>query len=148
VTTVATSLLLHDPSDLWHVAGNVLVLAVLGAVVEPVLGRARLFALFVASGLGGCAMHWLVAPGSETALVGASGGLMGLAAVGAVVRPRAMLGGVVTYVALNVLGLFVATPLVPPGTSVACHVGGFTVGVALVVSAQLRGFDLRRAVAA
>jgi len=46
---------------------------------------------------------------------------------------------VVSYMAMNVLGLFVSTPLMPPGTSLACHVGGFTCGVAAVLLAEARG---------
>jgi membrane associated rhomboid family serine protease len=137
--TALTSTLLHDPQNVLHVAGNLLMLVVLGAVVEPALGRFRFVALIVAAGLGGCAFHWLVAPGSETALVGCSGSLCGLMAVAAVVRPRAMLAFVLAYMAMNVLGLFVSTPLTPAGASLACHVGGFSSGVLFVLLARLRG---------
>jgi len=49
-----------------------------------------------------------------------------------------MLGFVVSYFAMNVLALCVAFPLVPPGTSVACHVGGLATGAAVVVIARAR----------
>jgi membrane associated rhomboid family serine protease len=141
--TVLTSTLLHDPQNVLHVAGNLLMLVVLGAVVEPALGRFRFVALFVAAGISGCAFHWLVAPGSDVPLVGMSGSLCGLMAVASIVRPRAILGFVGTYIAINLLALFVSTPLVPPGTSVACHLGGFALGAFVVVAARLRGVDLR-----
>lgn len=57
----------------------------------------------------------------------ASGGLCGLAGVVAMVRPR-MCGFVVTYVLINIVALDVSTPLLPPGVSVAAHVGGFVTG--------------------
>lgn len=113
-------------------------LVVVGSVVEPALGPLKLVALFVACGIGGAFMHLLVAPESELPLVGASGALCGLMAVGAVVRPRRMLGFFVSYMAMNVLGLFVSTSLVPPGTSLACHVGGFIVGTLAISLARLR----------
>ena len=130
---------LHDPDHVAHIAGNLVALAVVGSVVEPVIGSSRLVALYLAAGLGGAGMHWLVQPHAEAALVGASGGITGLMAVSAVVRPRLMLAFAVSYMAMNVLGLFVSTPLTPPGTSLACHVGGFTCGVAAVLLAEARG---------
>lgn len=138
------SMFLHDPDHIGHILGNLLALAVVGAMVEPVIGHWRLLATFLAAGLTGCMMHMLVDPIATTPLVGASGGLMGLAAVAAVVKPRVMLGGVVTYVALNVLGLFVESPLLPAGVSAAAHVGGFSLGVAAVALSRLRGVELRR----
>jgi len=136
--TALLSMWLHDPDHVAHLAGNLVALAVVGSVVEPALGKARLVALFVASGVGGALMHLLVATGSEEALVGASGSIAGLMAVAAVIRPRAMLGFVGTYIAMNVLALYVTFPLVPPGTSVACHVGGLATGAAVVVIARAR----------
>jgi hypothetical protein len=44
--TAFASMWLHDPDHVAHVAGNVVAL---GNVFEPVLGRGRLLALFVAS---------------------------------------------------------------------------------------------------
>jgi membrane associated rhomboid family serine protease len=125
LSTALLSMWLHDPDHVAHIAGNLVALVVVGSVVEPVLGRWWLLALFVAAGLGGAAVHLLVATGSEVPLVGASGGLCRLMPVGAVVRPRLMPAFVMSYIALNLLGLFVQTALVPAGVSVADHIGGF-----------------------
>jgi membrane associated rhomboid family serine protease len=130
---------LHDPDRVSHIAGNMLVLAVLGAVVEPEIGSRRLLALFVAAGLGGDAMHWLVQPNSDEALVGASAGIAGVMAVGAVVRPCLLLTFVASYIGMNVVGLYASTPVVPPGVSVGAHIGGFCVGALLVLSRRGRG---------
>lgn len=137
--TALSSLLVHDPDQVAHVAGNMLVLAVLGAVVEPALGCARLLALYVASGLGGVALHWLVQPHAEAALVGASGAILGVMAVAAVLRPRELLAFTVAYIGLNLVGLHVPTPLLPAGTSVACHLGGFATGALVVGIRRARG---------
>jgi membrane associated rhomboid family serine protease len=139
VAAAVSYILVHDPDHVAHVAGNVLVLAILGAVVEPELGRGRLLALFVASGLAGALMHLIVVPGSEVPLVGMSGSLCGLMAIAAVLRPRVMLAFTAAYIGMNLVGLYITTPLVPAGTSVASHVGGFAAGVGCVLLARARG---------
>lgn len=136
--TAVLSMWLHDPDHVAHIAGNMLVLAIVGAVVEPALGRARLVALFVASGFGGALMHFLVAAGSEAALVGASGSIAGLMAVSAVVRPRVMVGFVVSFIGMNLVGLYMTTPLFPSGVSVGAHIGGFSVGALLMLLEWVR----------
>jgi len=136
--TALLSMWLHDPDHLAHVAGNLVALAVVGGVAEPALGRARLVALFVASGVGGALMHLLVAMGSEAALVGASGSIAGLMALAAVIRPRAMIGFVGPYIAMNLVALYFTTPLFPPGVSTAAHLGGFATGSACVLLARAR----------
>lgn len=136
--TAFLSMWLHDPDHVAHIAGNLVALAVVGSVVEPALGRARLVALFVASGVGGALMHLLVATGSEAALVGASGSIAGLMAVAAVVQPRAMIGFVGPYIAMNLVALYVTTPLFPAGVSTAAHLGGFATGAACVLLARSR----------
>lgn len=49
--------------------------------------RCELLSLAHAAGLGGAALHWLIQPHAEAALVGASGSIAGLMAVSAVVHP-------------------------------------------------------------
>lgn len=138
LVTALLSIWLHDPDHVAHIAGNLVVLAVVGIVVEPVLGSSRLVALYLASGLGGAAMHWLVQPHAESALVGASGSITGLMAVSAVVHPRLMLAFVASYIGMNLVGLYATTPLIPPGVSVGAHIGGFCVGSLLVLVGRVR----------
>jgi membrane associated rhomboid family serine protease len=136
--TAVTSIWLHDPAGVAHIAGNLVVLLVVGIVVEPVFGGGRLFALFVASGVGGALVHLVVEPDSPVPLVGMSGSLTGLMAVAAAARPRLMLGFVVSYIGMNIVALFVANPLIPPGVSVGAHIGGFCVGVMGVMVERIR----------
>ena len=49
-----------------------------GLVAEPVLGHARLAALYFASGVIGALLHVEVAPESTISLVGASGAICGV----------------------------------------------------------------------
>jgi membrane associated rhomboid family serine protease len=136
---VLASTFLHDPSSPAHIAGNMVFLAIFGTLAERALGRSRLLALYLLAGLGGAAMHLLVQPLAAAALVGASGAVAGLMAVGAVVRPRAMLGFTIVYIGMNLLGLFVTTPLIPADASVAAHVGGFSTGALAVMTGRLQG---------
>jgi hypothetical protein len=68
-----------------------------------------------------------------------SGSLCGLMAVAAAVQPRAMLAGVVSYVAMNAAALYIEALLVPSGVSVACHIGGFACGVLFLGAGRLHG---------
>jgi len=130
--TALSSLFLHDPSNPWHLAGNVAFLVVFGILVELEIGSLGFAALFVAAGLGGAAMHWLIDPSSTVPLVGCSGAIFGLLAVAAVLRPW-LLTPVVVYVGLTVWEALTGTG---GHVSVGAHLGGFVVGaiVAGVVS--------------
>ncbi len=125
-----TSGFLH--AGLMHLGFNMVALAFLGRMVEPVLGPVRLTALYVASLLGGSFGALLVDPLSLT--VGASGaifGLMGAAVVGMQRRGIGLresgLGGLLL---INLLITFVI-----PGISVGGHLGGLAAGAAVGVVA-------------
>ena len=121
-----TSLFLHDPSSLSHLAGNVVFLAIFGTVVETEVGSFQFAALYGLAGLLGGLTHVLVAPAAIDPLVGCSACIFGLMPVAALARPRACLAFVVVLVGFNLYQLMTATG----GTvSVAAHVGGFSVGV-------------------
>ncbi len=137
--TLATALMsmwLHDPDHLAHLAANLVTLLVLGLVLEPLLGAWRFAGLFLAAGLGAAASHLLVSPDSVAPLVGMSGCLTGLMAVGAVARPRALLAFTVTFMTYNLVQLLTESG---GSVSVAAHTGGFVVGAVFAVVAQARG---------
>lgn len=70
-----TSVFLH--TELWHIAGNMIALWVIGGPLEAALGRARYLAVYLLSGLGGSALVYLMsAPNTPT--LGASGAVFGL----------------------------------------------------------------------
>jgi membrane associated rhomboid family serine protease len=127
--TAFLSMWLHDPDEVALATWRSLL--VVGIVVEPLLGHRLLFALFVASGLGGGA-----AADSPVPLMGMSGGLTGLMAVAAAARPCLMLGFVVSYIGMKLVGLFATTPLVSPGVSVGAHLGGCCVGSLVVLPTE------------
>jgi membrane associated rhomboid family serine protease len=129
LATALSSLLVHDPDHVAHIAGNMLVLSVVGAVVEPVLGHVRFALLYFASGVAGALLHVAVDPQSSVALVGCSGSIAGIMAILGVLQPRS-LGFIVGFVLMNVYRAWTGTA---GGVSFAAHLGGFTCGAAVVL---------------
>ncbi|MET7270683.1 rhomboid family intramembrane serine protease [Streptomyces flaveolus] len=81
---LVTSMFTHQ--EIWHIGFNMLGLWWLGGPLEAALGRARYLALYLASGLAGSALTYLLAA-PTTASLGASGAIFGLfGATGALVR--------------------------------------------------------------
>lgn len=145
VTPIVTSLFMHDPSNVVHIGGNMLALVLFGSLVERALGPARFAMLYLASGIGGALTHVIVDSTATNALVGASGCLFGVLAVSAVLRPR-LLGFVASMATFNIVSLVLGTG---GATSVACHVGGFSVGFAMtLLFVRLPGREVRWARAA
>ncbi|MFE9930249.1 rhomboid family intramembrane serine protease [Streptomyces sp. NPDC005533] len=129
-----TSVFLH--TELWHIAGNMIGLWVIGGPLEAALGRARYLTVYLLSGLGGSALVYLLtAPNTPT--LGASGAVFGLlgATVVLVRRLRYEMRPVLVMVALMLLLTFV-----PLGTGLSvswqAHVGGLVTG-ALVALGML-----------
>jgi membrane associated rhomboid family serine protease len=81
----------------------------------------------------GALMHVMVDPSATAPMVGASGAICGLLAVGAVLRPR-FLVFVGVFAAINIWYALTASG---GGVSYGSHIGGFAVG--FVVAALLRG---------
>ncbi|MFD5446932.1 rhomboid family intramembrane serine protease [Streptomyces sp. NPDC127100] len=81
---LVTSMFTHQ--EFWHIGFNMLGLWWLGGPLEAALGRARYLTLYLASGLAGSALTYLLAA-PTTASLGASGAVFGLfGATGALVR--------------------------------------------------------------
>jgi membrane associated rhomboid family serine protease len=128
-----TSIFFH--LNVLHIALNMFSLLIVGRVVEPVLGRWKYLALFLASGFGGSVASYILSNPS-TAGVGASGAIFGLFGAYFVLARRAAVNtsGILTLIAVNLGYSFVV-----PGISWQAHVGGLVTGV--VVAA---GFGLSR----
>jgi membrane associated rhomboid family serine protease len=141
-----SSLFVHDPSAFAHVAGNVAVLLIVGTLVERAIGSWRFAALFFAGGLAGAALHVVVDPTSTVPLVGCSGALFAVLAVAAALFGPGMLAFTAVLVASNVAHAFGGPG--DAGVSFGTHLGGFTLGVLLVLLGRFRGVDLRRAATA
>lgn len=129
ISPLFTSLFLHDPGAVTHIAGNTVFLAVFGTVVESALGHSRFLGVYLLAGAAGGLLHVVVAPTAVEPLVGASGAIFGLIAVAGVLRPRLM-GFVVAFVGLNIWHAFFGSD---GNVSFGCHIGGFCVGFLVVL---------------
>ncbi|ADU46620.1 rhomboid family intramembrane serine protease [Intrasporangium calvum] len=135
-----TAMFLHAPRSLLHIGFNLYALFILGSYLEPLMGRARLAALYLISGIGGQVSVLLFAgnPTIEglfngtdaawaTPVVGASGAIFGL--FGALIVLNRHLGrsaaGMYGVLLINgVLGFVI------PNISWQAHLGGFVTGLA------------------
>ena len=123
---IVTGGFLH--SGILHLGMNMLLLYLLGTQLEPVLGRARFLALYVACLVAGSFGVLLVSPHSAT--VGASGAVFGLMGAAVIAQRRAGIdvwrNGIGGLVAINLLLTFAV-----PGISVGGHIGGLVAGVSI-----------------
>ncbi|UGB35227.1 rhomboid family intramembrane serine protease [Microbacterium sp. cx-55] len=120
-----TAALVH--SSFWHVGLNMLALLMIGRSLEPALGRARFFALYVIGALGGSVAVALIAPNQF--VVGASGAIFALFGAFVVVARHlgAEIGGI-----LIVLGINLVIGFIPGmGISWQAHVGGLITGAVI-----------------
>lgn len=131
---IVTGGFLH--SGVLHLGMNMLLLYLLGAQLEPLLGRARFLALYLACLVAGAFGVLLISPHSAT--VGASGAVFGLMGAAVIAQRRAGIdvwrNGIGGLVAVNLLLTFAV-----PGISVGGHVGGLVAGV--VVGAVVFALD-------
>jgi membrane associated rhomboid family serine protease len=117
-----TSAFMHV--QLWHIAGNMLALFVLGPQVERVLGRTRFLAIYLVAGLAGSvAAYWLSA--SDGYSLGASGAIYGLfGALGVLISK---VGGDLRSIGgLLVINLVITFAV--PNISWQAHLGGLLGG--------------------
>jgi membrane associated rhomboid family serine protease len=126
-----TASLLHG--DVFHLALNGVALYMAGVVLEGLLGRAWLLALFVIGALSGSALALAVNPPNVVS-VGASGAIMGLLAAALVSSQRLPFGAVRTLIQMNVMQVLIPS-LIPlairrsGGTiDFAAHLGGAIAG--------------------
>jgi membrane associated rhomboid family serine protease len=86
--TVLTSMFMHSPDTLWHLAGNMLFLWIFGDNVEDALGRRRFLVLYLSSGVLAALAQVAVGPSSLVPMVGASGAIAGVLAAYGSLYPR------------------------------------------------------------
>jgi membrane associated rhomboid family serine protease len=126
--------------QLWHIAGNMLALYVLGPQLEAVLGRARFLALYLVSGLAGSvAVLWL--SGAFGITVGASGAIYGLFGALGVVAHKVG-GDLRSLVGLLAINVFITFAV--PNISWQGHLGGLA-GGALIAALFVYAPRRRRA---
>lgn len=130
VWQVLTSMFTHI--EIWHIAVNMFSLYVLGALLEPMLGRLRYLAVYLVSGLAGSVLViWVGDPFRST--VGASGALFGLMGLLVVMALKSGQG-------LQQIGMVLVLNLgitFWPGSGISwqAHVGGLVGGMVVALIA-------------
>lgn len=119
-----TAAFLHDWSSPLHLLFNMYTLYIFAQVLEPMLGKARFFALYLIAAFGG-SVAVLVFGDPASTVVGASGAIFGL--MGAYfILLRAIgerSGQLMGLIAINLVFSFLN-----PGISWQAHIGGLVVG--------------------
>lgn len=116
--------LFASPMSVLHIGLNMYTLAILGNLLEPMLGARRFVILYLLSIFGGSVLVLLVG-NPIGGVLGASGGIFGL--MGAFFVVLRTLGGnansIVGVIAINLVFTFLN-----PGISWQAHIGGLIVG--------------------
>lgn len=84
--TLFTSMFLH--SGFWHILGNMWFLWMFGVRVENAFSKWLFLPVYLACGLGGDSLHWLLNQHSTVPCVGASGAISGIAGAYLVLFPK------------------------------------------------------------
>ncbi|MFD8597007.1 rhomboid family intramembrane serine protease [Kitasatospora sp. NPDC059646] len=124
---LVTAMFVHG--GLLHIATNMFSLWVLGPQLERVLGRVRFLALYLAAGIAGNALSFLLTAGPDQLFtVGASGAIFGLlGATGVLFRVnRVPLQPVIVLLVVNLVITFSLS-----GIDWRAHLGGLAAGVVI-----------------
>lgn len=129
-----TAAFLHG--GFWHIVFNMYALALMGNILEPILGKWRFLALYILSALAGNVLVLLLAsPTSSswiTGVVGASGAVFGL--FGALLILTRHIGadtkGILIIIGLNLVIGFL------PGANISWqgHLGGLIMGIVMTLA--------------
>ncbi|MGW0534605.1 rhomboid family intramembrane serine protease [Streptomyces sp. NPDC003032] len=127
---LVTAMFLHG--SIMHIAFNMLSLWWIGGPLEAALGRVRYIALYMASGLAGSALTYLLAEPNQPSL-GASGAIFGLFGATAILMRRLNydMRPVIALLAINLL-ITAFWPNIAWQAHVGGLVGGVIVGYAMV----------------
>lgn len=151
--TLITSQFLHG--GFMHIAGNMLFLWVFGDNLEDEMGHARFLAFYLACGIGASLIQILSAPHSMIPTVGASGAIAGALGGYLLLFPKARVDILIIFIvffrvfpipAWIMLGLWFALQLFGSfgtnpdtgGVAYWAHVGGFAIGLALILPLWLK----------
>ena len=144
-----TSMFLHDPSNLLHIATNMLSLFFIGVAVEQLFGSGRYAFIYFASGIIAGLTQMIILPGVP--FLGASGAIAGIfGAFGALILLRrrtlgpagnALIGQWLFWLAINA---FIS--ISNPGIAGWAHLGGLVAG--FIIGAIMTTMDGRRRVRA
>jgi len=151
--TLFTSMFMHDPTGLMHIAGNMLFLWIFGDNVEEAMGHGRYLLFYFLGGTAAAVAQVAAGPTSIVPMVGASGAIAAVLAGYAFLYPHSPItilnllfiplwfftGPFVKSPAWLVILVWFALNLYSAlrmdssgGVAVMAHVGGFVAGVALL----------------
>ncbi|HWQ14732.1 MAG TPA: rhomboid family intramembrane serine protease [Roseiflexaceae bacterium] len=152
--TLITSMFLHDPTSILHLASNMLYLWIFGDNIEDAFGHLPYLVFYLVCGVVASVAQALASPSAEVPGVGASGAIAGVLGAYIVLfggnRIRVLLGRVITTVPSYVMiGLWIVLQLVSGfgsigatggGVAYWAHIGGFVAGLLLtfVLRSMLR----------
>lgn len=140
--------------DLLHLAGNMLFLWVFGDNVEDSMGHVKYLVFYLACGAFAALMHAMVAPGSESPLIGASGAVAGVIAAYIMLHPRVNVWVLAfKFIPLRISAAFalgawilmqIVMAILPQAGPVAwwAHIGGLLAGAVLVLLLRRPGVPL------
>jgi membrane associated rhomboid family serine protease len=152
LVTLFTSMFLHDPSSILHLASNMLFLWIFGDNIEDAFGHVLFLVFYLVCGVAASLAQVLVSSGSSVPGIGASGAIAGVMGSYIVLfggnRIRVLLGRAITTVPSYVMiGLWIVLQFVSGfgtvgetggGVAYWAHIGGFVAG--LLLTFLLRGF--------
>ncbi|MBT3627245.1 MAG: rhomboid family intramembrane serine protease [Rhodospirillaceae bacterium] len=149
--SVITSQFLH--AGWWHLIGNMLYLWVFGNNIEDAMGHVRFLIFYLLCGACAALINAGVEPDSIVPTIGASGAVSGVLGAYLLLYPRAKVLVFAFYMLLPlpaflVLGLWIVMQVVNLGgggeSNIAwwAHVGGFAVGMVLVLLFKYRHVKL------
>lgn len=152
--TIFTSMFLHDPTNIFHIGGNMLFLWIFGDNVEDALGSLRFLGFYVLCGLVAAIAQIAIDPGSTIPMVGASGAIAGVLAAYGSLYPRSpvtvlnpvpilwLLWGlfiqlpawivILEFFVINLLSAWSSLGQEGGGVAFFAHLGGFVAGLLLV----------------
>jgi rhomboid protease GluP len=126
-----TSMFLHDPTNVLHIALNMLSLFFVGRFVEILFGKWRYLLIYFLAGLGGNILYLVLAPSGPPSL-GASGaifGVFGALGIFYLLNRRAMGPGMLSnwllWLTLNLVLGFAGGANI----NMLAHIGGLVVGM-------------------
>jgi membrane associated rhomboid family serine protease len=150
--TLLSYMFLH--ADAMHLIGNMLFLWVFGDNVEDAMGHARFLMFYLICGVVAALFHAMMLPGSQDALIGASGAVAGVIGAYLMLHPRVGVWVLaLKFIPLRisaalVLGFWIVLQfimvLLPDMGPTAwwAHIGGFIAGALLIVVMRRPGVPL------
>src|SRR5579863_1014282 len=94
--SIVTSMFLH--AGIWHLAGNMLYLAVFGAAVEERMGGPRYAYFYFLAGAASALTSVWITPASQVPIIGASGAIAGVLGAHLFLFPRARILTLIPFV--------------------------------------------------